>query len=102
MNNRKILLIHPPFYRLYEETFSLSRYPIALGYLAGSVKKNTAWDVLSYNADFNTSSHAGNYHVGFAFRTGLGFQNYLNNLHDFSQPIWQEVQQNPKSTPRAY
>jgi len=93
MEKKRLLLIHPPFYRLFEETFSLTRYPIALGYLASTVKRKTEWDVLSYNADFNNSSIAGNYHIGFGFRTGLGYQNYLNNLNDFSQSIWQEIKQ---------
>ena len=91
MKKKKLLLIHPPFYRLFKDSFSLNSYPISLGYLAGSVKRDTDWDVLTYNADFNTISHAGNYDIGFEFRTGLGRQNYQKNINDFSVPIWQEV-----------
>ena len=53
-NNRKLMLIEPPFYRLYHDQYCLVKYPLALGYLSGSVIKNTSWDVQTYNADFNT------------------------------------------------
>ena len=47
------MLIEPPFYRLYHDQYCLVKYPLALGYLSGSVIKNTNWDVQTYNADFN-------------------------------------------------
>jgi hypothetical protein len=37
----KILLIEPPFYRLFKDTYSLERYPLSLGYLAGTIRKET-------------------------------------------------------------
>ena len=89
--DNKILLIHPPFYRLFLDTFCLNRCPISLGYLSGTIKKETNWDVMVYNADFNKNSHSGNYDVSFGFRSGTGFENYLNNLRDLSLSIWDEV-----------
>ena len=52
-NNRRFMLIEPPFYRLYHDQFCLVKYPLALSYLSGSVIKNTDWSVQTYNADFN-------------------------------------------------
>jgi len=42
-NNRKFMLIEPPFYRLYHDQYCLVKYPLALSYLSGSVIKNTDW-----------------------------------------------------------
>ena len=55
-NKHKILLIEPPFNRLFKYTYSLDRYPLSLGYLAGTIKKETDWDVKVYNADFYPKS----------------------------------------------
>ena len=52
-NNLKIMLVEPPFYRLYHDQFCLVKYPLALSYLSGSIIKNTDWSVKTYNADFN-------------------------------------------------
>jgi hypothetical protein len=51
-NELKILLIEPPFHRLFKDTYSLDRYPSSLGYLAGAIRQETNWSVLVYNADF--------------------------------------------------
>ncbi len=44
-----ILLIEPPFYRLFKDIYSLDRYLLSLGYLAGTIKKETDWSVMTYN-----------------------------------------------------
>jgi anaerobic magnesium-protoporphyrin IX monomethyl ester cyclase len=87
----RILLIHPPFYRLYTDDYSHDRYPISLGYLARTILRDTDWDVKVYNADFNKKNRSGNSNVKFGFRSGQGYQNYLASLKDFSIPIWNEV-----------
>lgn len=89
MNNskRKIMFIEPPFYRLYSDTFSLDRYPLALGYLAGTVKRETKWPVMAYNADFNQQSEL----PKLSYLIGTGYYNYLANLKNFSAPVWGEV-----------
>jgi len=86
-DGKKILLIEPPFLRLYKETFSLSRYPLSLGYLAGTICKETTWDVMVYNADFSPTNEP----ATFSFLAGPGFGNYLNNLKNLEASIWKEV-----------
>lgn len=86
----KILLIEPPYYRLFKDTYSLQRYPLSLGYLGGEIRKNTNWSVMAYNADF--SPH-GNEALKVSYLAGIGFDNYLNNLKDLSGKIWKEVEQ---------
>ncbi|MBI2477102.1 MAG: radical SAM protein [Planctomycetia bacterium] len=85
---RKILLAQPPFYRLFSEDFSLARYPLTLGYLAGSVRRHTDWDVAIYNADFNPS---GRHPTEVSYLTGQGFENYVANLQSMSGPVWGEI-----------
>ncbi|MBA7490811.1 tRNA-2-methylthio-N(6)-dimethylallyladenosine synthase [subsurface metagenome] len=86
-NQRKILLIEPPFYRLFKDTYSLSRYPLSLGYLAGTIKQKTDWNVVVYNADFVPRSKS----IKVSYLAGDGFHNYLDNLKDTSKPIWREI-----------
>lgn len=88
-NPRKILLVEPPFYRLFKNTYSLARYPLALGYLAGEIKRNTIWNVMVYNADF----HPRNESIKVSYLSGIGFNKYLENLTDLSGEIWKEIEQ---------
>ena len=92
--NKKILLIEPPFYRLFKETYSLDRYPLALGYLACTIKNRTDWDVMAYNTDFNPLSES----IKISHLAGAGFDNYLERLKDISGDIWDEV----RSTIKEY
>lgn len=87
MNQHKILLIEPPFYRLFKKTYALDRYPLSLGYLAGTLKNETDWDVMVYNADFRPGSEEAK--VGYL--VGEGFDNYLNNLRNVSGPVWEDI-----------
>ncbi len=85
----RILLIDPPFYRLYKDEHPYINYCYtnSLAYLAGTVKKETRWGVMMYHADFYPK-HG---HFTYRFLTGIGFENYLHNLKNVSAPIWQEV-----------
>jgi anaerobic magnesium-protoporphyrin IX monomethyl ester cyclase len=86
--NRKILIIDPPFQRLYKPTYSSTIYPLALGYLASAVRDNTDWGVVTYNADFCKESET--------FQlTDLvsGFDDYQSALNDMSHPVWQEIKE---------
>ena len=88
-NNRKIMIMEPPFYRLYHDQYCLVKYPLALGYLSGAVIKNTNWAVQTYNADFNAKKKSlvlENEDI-----IGVGFQRYLSSLKNHSLPIWNEV-----------
>ena len=85
--NRRILLIEPPFYRLFKETYALVRYPLSLGYLAASVKTKTDWDVMVYNADFAASSDL----FEVTYFKSEGFLRYRRTLFDPTHRIWQEI-----------
>jgi anaerobic magnesium-protoporphyrin IX monomethyl ester cyclase len=85
--NRRILLIEPPFYRLFKETYALVRYPLSLGYLAASVKTKTDWDVMTYNADFAAASDP----FEVTYFKGEGFLRYRSIIFDSIHRIWQEV-----------
>ena len=93
-NRHRILLIEPPFYRLYKDTYSLNLYPLSLGYLSCTIKKETNWEVMVYNADFNPNAES----IKVAYLTGTGLNNYLNDLKDLSRPIWRKI----KSTISEY
>ena len=85
--NKSILLIEPPFYRLFKDTYSLDRYPLSLGYLSGTIMKETDWEVKVYNTDFSPQSEL----IKVSYLTNKGYSCYLNNLADFSHPIWKEA-----------
>ena len=88
-NNRRLMLIEPPFYRLYHDQYCLVKYPLALGYLSGSVLKNTDWSVQTYNADFNIEKKI--FVPENDYISGEGFKRYLSSLKGSSLPIWKEV-----------
>ena len=88
-NNQKIMIIEPPFYRLYHDQFCLVKYPLALSYLSGSIIKNTNWSVQTYNADFNVKKKS--FDPNGEYLSGKGFQRYLSSLKDLSLPIWDEI-----------
>ncbi|MCX5812312.1 MAG: radical SAM protein [Proteobacteria bacterium] len=87
MKNHKILLIEPPFYRLFKETYGLVRYPLSLGYLAASIKAGTDWDVMAYNADFTPASDS----FEVTYFKSEGFTRYRRLLSDTSHPVWQGI-----------
>ena len=88
MNN--ILLIEPPFFRLYKETYSLVKFPLSFGYLAGAIltfKKD--WNVRVINADFSPEDHL----IDYNHLTGVGFENYLRNLKDINHVAWDGIKE---------
>lgn len=87
--SKRILLVEPPFYRLYESDFVLANYPLSLGYLAGSILADTDWGVQVYSADFAVIDRP--FHLSHKFLAGQGFRNYLSALRDPSAPVWAEV-----------
>ncbi len=88
VERKRVLLIEPPFYRLYHDHFSLIKYPLALGYLSGAVRKWTDWHCETYNADFCTRHSIS---VSGSYMIGEGFQRYLQMLKEPDAPIWDEV-----------
>jgi len=83
----RILLIEPPFYRLFKDTYSSGWYPLSLGYLAAMIMKKTNWNVKVYNADFVPRSEK----IKISYLTSTGFDKYLNSLQDLSRPVWKEI-----------
>jgi anaerobic magnesium-protoporphyrin IX monomethyl ester cyclase len=83
----RLLLIEPPFYRLFKDTYALVHYPLSLGYLAAAVKMHTDWEVVVYNSDFLPASDP----FEAAYFTKAGFTQYQERLHDLSADIWQEI-----------
>jgi len=86
-NQYRILLIEPPFYRLFKDTYALDRYPLSLGYLAGAIRKETDWNVMVYNADFYPQGES----IKVSYLASIGFDNYLNNLKDLSALVWEGI-----------
>ncbi len=91
MINKKIVIVYPPFYRLFDDSYSYGEYPLALGYISGAVKMHTDWDVVSYNTDFSRKKYIGNDSVTFSFRSDEGYKNYSRNLGDNGAPLWNEI-----------
>ncbi len=52
---KHLLLIQPPFNRLYDESYSLGFSPLSLAYLAGAVLRDTDWSVRMLHADFSVT-----------------------------------------------
>lgn len=71
---------------------SLDLYPHSLGYLAGTVKKETKWDVMAYNADF-VPLHGleSEKPWKYSYLASEGHNNYIKNLSDLSGKVWSEV-----------
>jgi len=91
MSRKTILLIQPPFYRLFIDGFSYNRCPPSLSYLAATIRENTQHLPKIYNADFNPKNQSGASNITFSFRSGEGYKNYLNNLNNLNNKIWEEV-----------
>ncbi len=84
----KALLIHPPWLRFFGGSLSIA--PMALNYIAAYIRsKLPLVDIDVYNADhsdtldplFSSHSYAQLHPV------------YLRRLHDFNDPVWEEVRQ---------
>jgi len=72
-----------------QDTYSLDRYPLSLGYLSGVILEKTSWDVMAYNADFCEDSEP----LKTAYLDGEGFASYLSNLNNPESPLWNEIRQ---------
>lgn len=88
---KRLLLIEPPFYRLYEMGLYLCNMPLGLGYLAGAVLAGTDWRVRVLNADFDPEGRPGQ--VTHKEMAGAGFTRYLANLANPEAPFWREVEE---------
>jgi len=83
----RILLINPPYYRLFKNTYSYNKYPLSLAYLAGEITQETNWSTTIYNADFALPSE----NARIRYLTGEGFTRFRATLQDVTNPIWTQV-----------
>ena len=81
---KRIMIIDPPFKRLYHDHASLVKFPLALGYLSGAILKWTDWEVQAYNADFNPKRKA--ISLDNVTRIREGMARYLRTLEDPAAP----------------
>lgn len=86
---RRLLLIHPPFYRLHKEGWSLDEVPLGLGYLAGVVREETDWEVRVLLADQAQQRSAP---PGTRELMERGHARFLEALDDPCAEVWREVE----------
>ena len=86
---KRVMIVDPPFKRLYHDHASLVKFPLALGYLSSAVLKWTDWEVQAYNADFNPQKRA--ITLDNVTRIREGFDRYLRMLEDPEGSIWAEI-----------
>lgn len=91
MSKKKILLIQPPFFRLFNESFLFAEYPLSFGYLSGKIKQHTSWDVFVYNADFSKAQIKKKKFLKFSNWTVDGYNNYVSNLNNKFGNINKEI-----------
>jgi len=85
---KRLLLIEPPFRRLYHPDASLNRLPLSLGYLAGAVRSTRPdWEVRIFNADFSPRDRP----LDCTYLAGAGYESFLHTLSDCQAPIWKEI-----------
>ena len=89
ITRKRIMIIDPPFKRLYHDSASLVKFPLALGYLSGAVLKWTDWDVQAYNADFNPRKQS--ITIDNVTRISEGMARYIATLEDPTAAIWAEI-----------
>ncbi|MBS3734920.1 MAG: radical SAM protein [Phycisphaerae bacterium] len=82
-----ILLVEPPFHRLFKPTYSLERYPLGLAYLAAAAMARTDWTVAAVNADFTPHSEP----IRVSWLAGEGFRRYRRQLDDPHGACWDEL-----------
>ncbi|MGE5294598.1 MAG: B12-binding domain-containing radical SAM protein [Solirubrobacterales bacterium] len=89
MKEKRILLIEPPFFRLYHPDASLNKLPLSLGYLAGSIRdRRPDWQVKIYNADFSARDMP----LDYGYLAGPGYDRFLHTLNDPGASVWKEVE----------
>lgn len=88
MNPLRVLLIDPPFYRLYKDTYGLCKYPLGMAHLAATIREFTAAEVRVINVDFHPSPEP----FSAAYLTTEGFASYRRNLTDQDHPAYDRLQ----------
>jgi anaerobic magnesium-protoporphyrin IX monomethyl ester cyclase len=82
-----VLLVEPPFYRLYDPEYSLDKYPLALGYLAEAMLRETPYKPVVFNADFFANPKP----LNTAWMAERGSDRFQEKLKNPTDPIWDET-----------
>lgn len=82
---KKVLLINPPWYRLFGG--KLDSPPLGLCYIAGALEKNN-YDVAVYNSDHDSEFKR----ISERDMTS-NYNKYLDIIKDDSNPIWKEIRE---------
>lgn len=83
-----ILLIEPPFHRLYNPDASLNNVPLSLSYLAGAIiLRKPDWQVKIYNSDYSPHDAV----LDYKYLTGPGFEKFRIAINEPNLPIWEEI-----------
>ena len=89
MDQRKVLLVNPPFYRLMKSHFN--GLSLGLSYIAAVLSKN-GYEVKIYNSDYKSSENYADQREIFE-----SYDNYKKILSDLNHPLWLEVRKNIES-----
>lgn len=84
MRIKKVLLVSPPWYRIFGEVGS-PQTPLGLCYLAGVLEKH-GYEVSVYNADFKSGT-------GLLSEVNMiaRHEDYMAVLRDIRHPLWKEI-----------
>ncbi len=66
----------------------MDRHPLSLGYLSGTIRNRTDWDIVSYNADFKPGGEM----LSYSHLAGKGFDHYIKNLETGTGGVWSEIE----------
>jgi len=66
----------------------MDRHPLSLGYLSGTIRTRTDWDVVSYNSDFRPGGEL----LRYSYLVGEGFDHYIENLRTGAGEVWSEIE----------
>ena len=83
---KRILLINPPWFRLFRPDYELSRCPLGLGYIAGVLIEN-GYEVGVFNADLKTGNTM---YCSNEMLRSL-HKNYIENLNNPDYVVWKEI-----------
>ena len=87
MRPLRLLLIDPPFYRLYNEAYGLCKSPLGCASLGASAARDAGCEVRVLNADFHPEPEP----FSIPFLAGEGYANYRRALAAGEHPAFQAV-----------
>jgi len=89
MKDKRILLIEPPFFRLYHPEASLNRFPLSVGYLGATIRsRKPDWEVGIFNADFSPQDAP----LDYKYLAGPGYDRFVQSLKEPGSRVWKEIE----------